>query len=162
MQEQAQEVAHQAREKTQQTTDEARNRLRVEVDQRSTQAGERLSSSGSDLRSVGEELRKQGKDAPARYADQAAEQIERAGGYLTRSDGDRILRDVEDFGRCRPLAVLAGGMMLGIVAARFLKASSSRRYQSHTELSSGAQATPSVQPAMPDPGEHHQRFEGHS
>ena len=177
LQEKAQDVAGQAREKTQEAAGVARSRLRDEVDQRSTQAGERLGSSSSDLRSVGAELRKQGKDAPARYADRAAERIERVGGYLTGSDGDRILRDVEDLGRRQPLAMLAGGVVLGIVAARFLKASSSRRYQSHTAHSNGAHApaqsqralatqiagtSPQVQPAAPDPGEHHQRFEGHS
>ena len=96
---------------------EARSRLRDQVDQRSTQAGERIGSTGSDLRSVGQELRKQGKDTPARLADQAADRVERVGGYLAESDADKILRDVEDFGRRQPLAVLAGGMVLGIVAA---------------------------------------------
>jgi len=40
-----------------------------------------------------------------------------------------MLHDVEDFGRQRPWAVLAGGLALGVVAARFLKASSRTRYQ---------------------------------
>lgn len=169
--EKVQEVAGQAREKAQEAGSEARSRLRQQVDQRSTEAGERVNSAGSDLRSVGRELRNQGKDTPARLADQAADRVERVGGYLAESDADRILRDVEDFGRRQPLAVLAGGMVIGIVAARFLKASSSRRYQSRTALSNGARpldlpvprdgTTVDVRPAMPDPGEHHQRFEGH-
>src|SRR5688572_6581237 len=106
-QEKAQEVAGQAREKAQEAAGEARSRLREQVDQRSTQAGERISAASSDLRSVGQELRKQGKDTPARFADQAAERVERVGSYLGQSDADRILRDVEDFGRRQPLAVLA-------------------------------------------------------
>ena len=160
VQEKAHEVAGQAREKTQEAVGEARSRLREQLDQRSTQAGEQISSSAADLRSVGEELRKQGKDKPARLADQAATRVERVGGYLAESDADRILHDVEDFGRRRPLALLAGGMVLGVVAARFLKASSSRRYQSDAALSNGA--APQIRPALPDAGEHHQRFEGHS
>ena len=158
-----------------------RSRLREQVDQRSTQAGERISSTSSDLRSVGQELRKQGKDTPARLADPAADRVERVGSYLGQSDADRILRDVEDFGRRQPLAVLAGGMVLGIAAARFLKASSSRRYGSRTATFNGANhpehaqrtisawegsappaAAPDVRGATPDPGEHHQRFEGHN
>jgi hypothetical protein len=178
-QDKAQEVAGQAREKAQEAAGEARSRLSEQVDQRSTQAGERISTAGSDLRSVGQELRKQGKDTPARLADQAAERVERVGSYLGQSDADKILRDVEDFGRRQPLAVLAGGMVLGIAAARFLKASSSRRYGSRTAGMNGASgaspatmphvpqgstpgATPDVRRATPDPGEHHQRFEGHS
>ena len=82
------------------------------------------------MRSVGDELRKQGKDQPAKLADQAADRAESLGGYLERSDGDTILSDLEDFGRRRPWAVIAGGLVLGFAASRFLKASSSRRYAS--------------------------------
>jgi hypothetical protein len=176
-QEMAQDVAGQAREKAQEAAGKARSRLGDQVDRRSTEAGERMGSTVSDLRSVGRELRNQGKDTPARLADQAADRVERVGSYLAESDVDRILGDVEDFGRRQPLAVLAGGVVLGIVAARFLKASSSRRYQSRTADSNGGAnhpdhaqravsantpvATADVRPATPDPGEHHQRFEGH-
>lgn len=157
----------QAQEKAQEAAAQARSRVQQEVDQRSTQAGEQVRSTASDLRSVGQELRNQGKDAPARLADQAAQRVERVGGYLADSDADRLLRDVEDFGRRQPLAVLAGGIALGFVAARFLKASSSRRYQSQGTAHNGAVSGPvgfpsDVRPAFPDPGEHHQRFEGHS
>src|SRR4051812_33007626 len=99
------------------------------VDQRSTQAGERDGSTANDIRSVSEELRKQGKEQPAKLAAQAAERAESLGSYLQRSDGDTILRDVEDFGRRQPWAVIAGGVALGFAASRFLKASSTRRYE---------------------------------
>lgn len=42
-------------------------------------------------------------------------------------DSDTILSEAEDFARSKPWAVLAGGVALGIVAARFLKASSADR-----------------------------------
>ena len=84
------------------------------------------------MRSVGEQLREQGKDQPAKLAEQAADRAERLGSYLKESDADRILGDVEDFGRRRPWAVIAGGVALGLVASRFLKASSSDRYQQRT------------------------------
>jgi hypothetical protein len=128
--EKAQEVAGQAQEKAQEAADKARGMVSEQVDQRSTQAGERVSGAAGDLRSVSEELRKQGKDGPAKYADKGAEQVERVGSYLKEADADTILSDVEDFGRRQPLAVLAGGLVVGIAAARFLKASSSDRYQS--------------------------------
>ena len=120
----------QAKEKVQEASGQAKDRVREQVDQRSTQAGERVSSVASDARSVGEELRRQGKDQPARIADQAADRAERLGSYLQESDADRILRDVEELGRKQPWAVLAGGLALGFVASRFLKASSQRRYAS--------------------------------
>jgi hypothetical protein len=120
-----------AREQAQQVTGQARDTLRSQVDQRSTDAGHRVSGLASDTRSVGEELRRQGKEQPAKLADKAADHAERLGDYLRRSDADGILRDVEDFGRRQPWAVIAGGLALGVVASRFLKASSSRRYEEH-------------------------------
>jgi hypothetical protein len=133
----AQEVAGQAQEKAQEAAGQAKSRLAVEVDQRSTQAGEQLRSTAGDVRSVGDELRKQGKDKPAQLAERAADQVERVGGYLHRSDGDRILSDVEDFGRRNPWAVMAGGLVAGFLASRFLKASSSRRYQASSPTHAG-------------------------
>ena len=119
-----------AQEKAQQAASQAKGRLREQVDQRSSEAGEQLSSTAGDVRTVGEELRKQGKDKPAQLADQAAERAERLGGYLKESDADRIIGDLEDFGRKQPSAVAAGGLALGFAASRFLKASSAKRYQS--------------------------------
>jgi ElaB/YqjD/DUF883 family membrane-anchored ribosome-binding protein len=130
-QDKAQEAASQAQEKAQQAAGQARSRVRDEVDTRSTQAGEQADTVAQDVRSVGEHLRSQGKDKPAEYADKAADRVADLGNYLKRADGDAILRDVERFGRERPWAVVAGGVALGIAASRFLKASSSRRYQEY-------------------------------
>jgi ElaB/YqjD/DUF883 family membrane-anchored ribosome-binding protein len=127
--EKAQQATDQAREKAQEAAGKAKNRLATEVDTRSTQAGEQLRSTSDDVRSVASELRGQGKDRPAELAEKAAERVQRLGDYLHRSDGDRLLRDVEDFARGKPWAVAAGGLALGFAASRFLKASSSRRYQ---------------------------------
>jgi len=130
-QEKAQEAAGQAQEKAQQAAGQARNRVRDEVDTRSTQAGEQAQTVAQDVRSVGDHLRSQGKDKPAELADKAAARVADVGDYLKRSDGDAILRDVERFGRERPWAVMAGGIVIGIAASRFLKASSSRRYHEY-------------------------------
>ena len=123
-------TTEQAKEKAQEGAQQAKRTVSSQVDQRSTQAGERVSSTAQDIRSVSEELRKQGKDQPAKLAEQAAQRADSLGEYLKGSDGDRILRDVEDFGRKQPWAVIAGGLALGFAASRFLKASSSRRYES--------------------------------
>jgi hypothetical protein len=138
-QEKAQDVTGQAQEKAREAAGKAQEGVRRQIDQRSTEAGERVGSTAQDLRSVGEELRKQGKDGPAKLADRAAEQTERVGGYLKDSDPDKMLEDVEDFGRQRPWAVLAGGIAVGVVAARFLKASSRSRYEQRRGAHSVAQ-----------------------
>ncbi len=127
-------TAQQAKDKAQEAAGQAKRGLRAQVDARSTQAGERVSGVAHDTRSIAEELRRQGKDQPARLAEQAAQRAQSLSDYLQRSDGDTIVRDVEDFGRRRPWAMIAGGLALGFAASRFLKASSSRRYESSTRL----------------------------
>jgi hypothetical protein len=143
----AQEVAGQAKDKAQEAAGEAKGRVREQVDQRSTEAGQQVSTTASDIRSVGEQLREQGKDGPAKLAEQAADRAERVGSYLTESDADRILHDVEDFARKQPWAVVAGGLALGFAASRFLKASSSQRYQQRSVGSSGGGYNPGTTPS---------------
>jgi hypothetical protein len=125
----ARDAAGQAQDKAQEAAGQAKGRARDEIDRRSTQAGEQVSTTASDLRSVGDQLRQQGKDTPAKLAGQAADRAERLGGYLQESDADRILRDAEDFARRQPWAVVAGGLVVGFAASRFLKASSNDRYR---------------------------------
>lgn len=134
--EQVQEKAQVAQEKMSETTETMRARMREQVDQRSTEAGGQVRSTAQALRSTSEKLREEGREGPAKMAERAADQAERVGGYLEQSDADRILHDVEDFGRRQPMAVAAIGLALGFVASRFLKASSRSRYQ----LSGGYEA----------------------
>src|SRR4051812_31214117 len=125
----AQEVGTQAKEKAQEVGAQARDRLRSETDRRSTEAGEQAGSAARALRQASDRLRQEGNEPVARGIEQAAERVERAGTWLRESDGDRILRDVEDFGRRNPLAVVAGGAALGFAVSRLLKASSRNRYE---------------------------------
>ncbi len=155
----AQEVAGQAQEKAQQAAGEAKSRVREQVDQRSTQAGEQVTGTAGDLRSVADTLREQGKDKPAQLADQAAQRTEQLGSYLSESNGDKILRDLEDTARKQPWAVVAGGIALGFAASRFLKASSSERYRSSNPSYSGAGYADTV--VSPTAGVHTSPQQGH-
>jgi hypothetical protein len=136
----AQQAAGQVKDQAQQTAGQAKQKagsqVRSQVDQRSTEAGQRVGGFASDVRSVGDQLREQGKDQPAKLAHQAADRAERVSGYLTNNDADRILGDIEDFGRRQPWVVIGGGLALGLVASRFLKASSSRRYEQRSQTTS--------------------------
>ena len=127
---QVREKAQVAQDKARGALGQARGRFSDQVDQRSTQAGERIAGTAGDVRSIAQELRGQGKDTPANLAEQVADQADRVSDYLTGASGDRILRDVEDFARRQPMLVAAGALALGFAASRFLKASSSRRYES--------------------------------
>jgi hypothetical protein len=153
----AQDAKDQAKQAAGQARGQAREKLREQVDQRTTQAGERVGTAVSDVRTVAEELRRQGKDKPAEYAEQAAGRAERLGSYLKDSDGDTILRDVEDFARSKPWAVAAGGVALGFVASRLLKASSTERYRRSTgpdyaTRTQAPAATPSPPTVPTEPG----------
>ena len=129
-QEKVQQAADQARERAVQATQEGRNLIRSQVEDRTSQAGQQLHSKAQDLRTVAKELRNQGQDTPAQFAEQIADKGEQIAGYLRTSDGDRVLRDVEQFARRNPWAVIAGGLFVGFAASRVLKSSSSQRYNS--------------------------------
>jgi hypothetical protein len=125
----ANEAGAQAKEKAQETKSQARDRVRSEVDRRSTEAGVQAGSTAHALRRASDQLRQDGNEPIARGMEQVAERVERTGSWLREADGDRILREAEDFGRRNPLAVVAGGVALGFVASRLLKASSRNRYE---------------------------------
>jgi hypothetical protein len=55
------------------------------------------------------------------------------GRYLEQKHGDEFMRDIEMFARRRPWMLAAIGMLAGVAAARFLKASSEQRYDSYRE-----------------------------
>jgi hypothetical protein len=133
--EQVRDKTQLAQEKAQGALGQARSRLRDQVDQRSTQAGDQVQSAAQDVRKVAEQLRGQGKDTPANVAEQVADRAESFGAYLRDADGERLLRNVEDVARRQPWLVAASGLALGFAASRFLKASSSRRYQTRDDRS---------------------------
>jgi hypothetical protein len=143
---QAQGTAQQAKDKAQEAKEQAGSRLRDQLDQRSTDAGRQVSGTAEDARGVARHLREQGKEQPAKLAEQAADRADRLGEYLQSSDADRILRDVEDFGRRRPMAIMLGGLAVGFAASRFLKASSERRQSAPTSTPPARATTPTGAP----------------
>ena len=139
-----QSVVGQAQQKVQEKAGEMRgqvsNVVREQVDTRSTQAGEQVSSVADALRRTSQSLREEGNEAPAKVTERVAEQAERFGTYLRDSDADQILSGVESLARRRPWAFAAGGLVVGMIASRFLKASSGGRYQGRNG-SVGSQAS---------------------
>jgi uncharacterized membrane-anchored protein YhcB (DUF1043 family) len=144
----AQEVTGQAQQMAQGAAGQAQDKLRDQLDQRSSQVAEQINEQASDLRSVAESLREQSKHGPAKAADRLAGYAEKVGGYLRDKDSDGLLSDAEDFGRRQPAVVAGGGLLLGFLASRFLKASSSRRYSSQRagELPAPRSPRPAVPP----------------
>jgi hypothetical protein len=125
--EQGKEPIQQVAERAHEAAGNAQMKMREQIDARSTQAGEQVSATAMALRSGAEELYRQGNASAGDAAQRAAAQAERLGSYLQAADADRILNDVEEVARRNSWAVAVGGVLAGVAAARFLKASSGRR-----------------------------------
>ena len=125
-----QSAPEQAKEKVQEVasgaSEQARSRVSDVVTQRSTDAGQQVNQTAQALRQTSSNL----SGPPAKVLDAIAERVESFASYLQSADGDQILNDVENFGRRQPNAVIFGGLTLGFIASRLLKASSTRRYES--------------------------------
>ncbi len=104
-------------------------RLESELDSRSTEAGSQLGLTADAMRRTGDRLREEGNEAPAKIVTAVAGRAERLGDYMTHTNADRLVRDVESFARRQPLLFAFGGATLGFLASRFVKASGDRRYE---------------------------------
>lgn len=133
----AEEAKEAAKEKGQEVRTQASDRLRQEVDQRSTQAGEQVQTFAQTMRRTASELRAQGQQGQSGLLDQVATRAEQLGGYLTQADADQLLEQVKtsgtralDFVRQQPLVVAVGGLGLGVLASRVLRGSGQRGSES--------------------------------
>jgi hypothetical protein len=122
------DAASAARERPGELREQGSTRLRDQFDQRSNQAGSQARSLAEALRRSGNDLRNEGNTGGARIAEQTANRIERLGTYLEQKGGDELMRDLETFARRRPWMLAGLGMLAGVAAARFMKASSEQRY----------------------------------
>jgi hypothetical protein len=125
------DAASTVQEKAGELKQQGRGKLREALDQYSNQAGGQAKTAAGALRQSGTQLRTQGESGSQQLAglfEGAASRAEGLGGYLERTSGDRMLHDVEDFARRRPWAVAGLGLVVGLAASRFVKASSERRY----------------------------------
>jgi ElaB/YqjD/DUF883 family membrane-anchored ribosome-binding protein len=125
------EGAQQVQEKASEAKERTRERLSEQINSRSTQTGEQMTQTAGALRQTAERLRGDHQSQPAQVLEGVAQRVERLGQYLTANDGDRLLRDVERMARNQPWLVVGGGVVIGFVAARFMKASSTRRYDTN-------------------------------
>ena len=102
-----------------------------QIDQRSTEFGNALATHAQSIQTVGQTLREQGASAPAQLADVAAARLNEFSRYLCNTDGDRLVADAEALARRQPMLTLAAGIAVGTFAARLLKASATRRYETY-------------------------------
>jgi hypothetical protein len=149
-------LAAQTQEKVQQTAQQATSvatrYIREQTETRGQQVAQELQNVAGALRRSSHALHADGNTAAARSIEQVTDRLQAVGGYLGSTQGDRMLRDLEAFGRRRPWGMIGLGLGLGVAASRFLKASSSRRYD---ETIGSPSAAPSTRvPVRVRPDEH--------
>ena len=142
------DAASTAQEKASELREQGSARLRDQFDQRSTQAGSQVRSLAKALRRSGNELGKEGNSSASQLTTRAADRIERVGSYLEQRSGDELMRDIETVARRRPWMLAGIGMVAGVAAARFTKASSEQRYGEYRR-SSGQWPTAPDDPNSP-------------
>ena len=127
---QVQDAASTVQERAVELKEQGKSKLGETLDQRTNEAGAQARKMAQALRRSGEQLSNEGNgQQAAELAEGAADRIERLGGYLERTSGAELVRDVENFARRRPWMVAGMGLVAGLAASRFLKASAERRYE---------------------------------
>jgi ElaB/YqjD/DUF883 family membrane-anchored ribosome-binding protein len=127
------DVASNVQDKAVELKSQGRSRLSDTLDQRTTEVGGQARQAASVLRQSGSQMVAQAEGSGTQVAhltELAADRVEQFGSYLEQTTGDRLLRDAEEFARRRPWMVAGFGLIAGLAASRFLKASSERRYGS--------------------------------
>jgi hypothetical protein len=127
------DAASLAQEKASELREQGSARLRDQLDERSTKVGSQVRSLATALRRSGNDLSKEGDGNASQLTTQAADRIERVGSYLEQKSGDELMRDLEKLARRRPWLLAGLGMLAGVAAARFVKASSEQRSDENRE-----------------------------
>jgi len=104
------------------------------IDEQKTNIATSLTSVADSIRQVGENLGKDDQNQVAafagKYGENLAEQVEKFSNYINQKEIKELARDVEQFARRNPALFIGGALALGILAARFLKSSSSSNQNS--------------------------------
>lgn len=119
----ASDAMEQAKSTAGKTAANVRSMLQERLDTGYHKAEERLSSAVSDMRRVADTLEQQGQPGASKIVNSATRQGERLTSYMEHKSAEDLLADANRYAREHVWMVVAGGMLLGVVAARFLKAS---------------------------------------
>lgn len=92
-----------------------------QADRTREQAAEGINQLATTARRVSTEIESE-QPAIATIASGAAEQAERVAGYLRETDARELVHTIEDVARRQPLLFVGGAFVLGVAAARFIKA----------------------------------------
>lgn len=100
----------------------------TQIDRGKETASNELSQVVNAVRQLGQTLSSGEANGPiarftAQYSDKAANSLERLSNYIREQDPQRLLNDVQNFGRRQPALLLGGAFLLGFAGARLIKSS---------------------------------------
>ncbi len=147
------EITQRGRETAAGGARQARARMAETLTRRSGEAAEASRGMADDVGAVGEELRRRGRDRAADMADATAARVERLGRYLERSDGTTLMDDATRYGRHHPAMTAMAGFVVGLAAARFVKAGEQPHRAGGGSGTEGAQTGGARPGGLPAPGQ---------
>ena len=109
--------------------DQAQEAGRDFIDEQKENLAQRVDQYTEAMRLACEKLRSEEGNVLAGPAQKAVDQLERMSGYLREKQLADVLDDLESYARRRPEVVFGGLFVVGLAAARFLKASRRRPYR---------------------------------
>jgi hypothetical protein len=142
--EKVQDAASVVQEKASELREQGSARLRDQFDRRSNETGSQMRSLAEALRRSGNDVDNDGNTNVTQLTGPAADRIERFGTYLEQKSGNDLMTDIETFARRRPWMLAGLGLLAGIAAARFVKASSESRYGDYRGTSGQWPSRPGV------------------
>ena len=119
------DVKAQVQEKAEELMGRAGESARSRIDDGRHQAARELGSVASALKQCGTDIDHDRTAMLTPYINRVADQVERFSTYIDSHTPEDIARNVENFARRNPAVFLGSCFALGMVAARFLKASRS-------------------------------------
>ncbi|MBD3318237.1 MAG: hypothetical protein GF344_20835 [Chitinivibrionales bacterium] len=125
-------VGEEAKKKTHEAVEKARERGRGFVGERQRTAAEEICKYGDALHEAARKLRED-KAILAEGADKAAEQLDKASHYMKEHSPDDIFRSVNGYARKHPGVVWGSMLFAGFAFSRFFKASEHPRHSDITQ-----------------------------
>jgi len=124
---QIQQVKNQVVDQAKSTFREARDKATSSLGDSRRQAADQIGGIASAFHSASAHLRDENQERIAGLADSLAGQVDQVSSYLRDANLDRMVRDVENLARRQPALVFGAALAIGLIGARFLKSSDSRR-----------------------------------
>lgn len=123
------QLAQQAKDKASDVMQQAQDTAKSQLQQQKGRAADSVSSVAQALHQTGQNLQNQDQGGIAQAIEQVASRLDQFSNDLQNKSVDEMFYDVQDFARRDPQLFLGGAVVLGLLAARFFKASSQRQQQ---------------------------------